>query len=298
MPAAAQLPASEALTQARNPRLGDFSPAANDNLKQISTLAPGSRLGTKNLDYMHARFHSPLTGRFLSVDSHPGHPKVPQSWNRYSYATGNPMRLVDPSGKLGLPFELSAFLVRALEYVEGFVQGARDQTGAGLGAGAGTRTTSTDYEAGRQTATLLAQVDTVIEVSATADTGFGPAVTGGVSLINGNDAYAFLGFGESQSISPLSLSFSTGVVLNYGGIGSYSGPFTGGSFGPLGVGVTGNPSGPDDNPVAVTAVVSSDLGATETLTYYIPLSAIPEEVLKKGGLFFYQGTLLRLPPKE
>ena len=54
-----------------------------------------------DLDYMHARYCSPLLGRFLSVD-----PKTrrsvtaqPQRWNRYSYALGNPLSYTDPDGR-------------------------------------------------------------------------------------------------------------------------------------------------------------------------------------------------------
>ncbi len=52
-----------------------------------------------DLDYMHARHCSPLTGRFLSVDPGAARPGQPQSWNRYSYALGNPLRYVDPDGR-------------------------------------------------------------------------------------------------------------------------------------------------------------------------------------------------------
>ena len=57
-----------------------------------------------DLDYMHARHESEWTGRFLSPDTMPGKPKQPQSWNRYSYAFGNPDKYVDPNGKDGLTF--------------------------------------------------------------------------------------------------------------------------------------------------------------------------------------------------
>jgi hypothetical protein len=51
---------------------------------------------------MHARFCSPVTGRFLSVD-----PvlqveqalQTPQLWNRYSYALSNPLAYTDPTGE-------------------------------------------------------------------------------------------------------------------------------------------------------------------------------------------------------
>ncbi len=54
-----------------------------------------------DLDYMHARFCSPVWGRFLAVD--PSHesrkPRFPQSWNRYSYARNNPINRYDPDGR-------------------------------------------------------------------------------------------------------------------------------------------------------------------------------------------------------
>jgi RHS repeat-associated protein len=55
-----------------------------------------------DLDYMHARFCSPLTGRFLSVDRSKGSPDParPQSWNRYSYSLNNPLKYVDPDGQV------------------------------------------------------------------------------------------------------------------------------------------------------------------------------------------------------
>ncbi len=51
-----------------------------------------------DLDYMHARFCGPLTGRFMSVDTLGGIWNSPQSLNRYAYATNNPLRYVDPTG--------------------------------------------------------------------------------------------------------------------------------------------------------------------------------------------------------
>jgi RHS repeat-associated protein len=55
-----------------------------------------------DLDYMHARHCSPVTGRFLSVDpaGESFDPMAPQSWNRYSYVQGNPLKFVDPSGEV------------------------------------------------------------------------------------------------------------------------------------------------------------------------------------------------------
>lgn len=52
-----------------------------------------------DLDYLHARFRSPLTGRFSSVDPARGNLRIPQSLNRYGYALGNPLRFLDPTGR-------------------------------------------------------------------------------------------------------------------------------------------------------------------------------------------------------
>ncbi len=68
-----------------------------------------------DVDYMHARFCSPVVGRFLSVDrfsvaslqSQEGgeellneYLRMPPNWNRYSYARENPLKYVDPDGNL------------------------------------------------------------------------------------------------------------------------------------------------------------------------------------------------------
>src|SRR5262249_42602105 len=48
----------------------------------------------------HARNHDYKLGRFLSPDRIGGAPGNPQSWNRYAYTLGNPMKHVDPDGNL------------------------------------------------------------------------------------------------------------------------------------------------------------------------------------------------------
>ncbi|HEY0144113.1 MAG TPA: RHS repeat-associated core domain-containing protein [Thermoanaerobaculia bacterium] len=50
------------------------------------------------IDYMHARYYSPVWGRFLAVDPIDGYAANPQSFNRYSYARNNPLKYTDPSG--------------------------------------------------------------------------------------------------------------------------------------------------------------------------------------------------------
>jgi RHS repeat-associated protein len=59
---------------------------------------------TYDLDYMHARFYSPAVGRFLSFDYVGGNPAWPGSWNRYAYALGSPLNLIDPRGKYPTEF--------------------------------------------------------------------------------------------------------------------------------------------------------------------------------------------------
>lgn len=49
-------------------------------------------------DYAMARYHINRLGRFSSPDSHPPVLGNPQSMNRYSYAFGDPINLVDPDG--------------------------------------------------------------------------------------------------------------------------------------------------------------------------------------------------------
>ncbi len=50
--------------------------------------------------YDHARMHDAGLRRFTSVDTVGGTPESPQSWNRYAYVLGNPLKHVDPDGKL------------------------------------------------------------------------------------------------------------------------------------------------------------------------------------------------------
>ena len=54
------------------------------------------------LDFAQARMYSNGLGRFISPDLliNSGRPVSPKSWNRYSYALDNPIRIIDPSGLL------------------------------------------------------------------------------------------------------------------------------------------------------------------------------------------------------
>ena len=51
-----------------------------------------------NLVYAKARYYHPRIGRFLSVDPVGGNQEQPQTWNRYAYTLGNPLRLIDSNG--------------------------------------------------------------------------------------------------------------------------------------------------------------------------------------------------------
>jgi RHS repeat-associated protein len=80
----------------------------------------GGAAGYGALNYMHARYQSPYLGRFLTVDPvESGIPSKPQSWHKYAYARGNPLKYVDPNGKDPIQFQqigrtkaLTKFLVR------------------------------------------------------------------------------------------------------------------------------------------------------------------------------------------
>ncbi|MEK6954231.1 MAG: RHS repeat-associated core domain-containing protein [Candidatus Micrarchaeota archaeon] len=51
------------------------------------------------LAYFGARFYDPQIGRFVSADSLPGKAAIPQTFNRYSYVSNNPLKYIDPSGR-------------------------------------------------------------------------------------------------------------------------------------------------------------------------------------------------------
>jgi len=62
----------------------------------------GTVAQTTDLDYMHARYYRPVSGRFLSIDPVLNVTEAvgePQLWNRYSYVTNNPMSSTDPDGR-------------------------------------------------------------------------------------------------------------------------------------------------------------------------------------------------------
>jgi RHS repeat-associated protein len=51
-------------------------------------------------DYDHARFSATPQGRFMSPDKLGGRPATPSTWNRYTYTLSNPVKHIDPDGRL------------------------------------------------------------------------------------------------------------------------------------------------------------------------------------------------------
>jgi RHS repeat-associated protein len=74
-----------------------MTPGTQGVAGQAFQYAGEPRDGT-GLVYLRARVYDPSVGRFLQRDAFAGHGGVPQSLNRYAYALGNPIGLVDPSG--------------------------------------------------------------------------------------------------------------------------------------------------------------------------------------------------------
>jgi len=59
----------------------------------------GKELDSKsNLYYYGARYYDPVIGRFITADKVSGKLGKPQTLNRYSYVSNNPLKLIDPSG--------------------------------------------------------------------------------------------------------------------------------------------------------------------------------------------------------
>jgi RHS repeat-associated protein len=126
-----------------------------------------------DLDYMHARYYSPVLGRFLSVDPVGGKAGSSQSWNRYAYVENNPLLFLDPDG-------LEKFLAggRALDtplpaivFYEGRNSGALrhvafvtsvDSSGNGVGfEGTVTATNNSEFQS------LVTNHDSIVDVNAT-----------------------------------------------------------------------------------------------------------------------------------
>jgi len=60
---------------------------------------------TSGQAFYNARYYDSALGRFIQADTIVPSPANPQSLNRYSYAVGNPLRYIDPSGHAYCPPE-------------------------------------------------------------------------------------------------------------------------------------------------------------------------------------------------
>ena len=59
------------------------------------------------LTYMQARYYDPVLGRFMAVDPVPFTAENPTTFNRYTYANGNPYKFVDRDGReAGITFKI------------------------------------------------------------------------------------------------------------------------------------------------------------------------------------------------
>jgi RHS repeat-associated protein len=67
---------------------------------ETDRLFTGQRLDDTGLYYYNARYYDPTLGRFISPDPLVQSPMNPQSLNRYSYVFNNPLKYIDPSGRL------------------------------------------------------------------------------------------------------------------------------------------------------------------------------------------------------
>jgi len=69
---------------------------------------------TSDLDYVHARYYAPASGRFLSIDLAAANPARPQTWNRYSYVLNQPVNFSDVNGKFRTDFHHDVTQILAL----------------------------------------------------------------------------------------------------------------------------------------------------------------------------------------
>ncbi len=109
---------------------GEEATAFNQDTERMKFTGHERDLGNPSgagddLDYMHARHESPVTGRFLSTDVILGRPGRPQSWNRYAYTWGNPMRNIDPNGKVAIEASLVVVALAVLASIPALVHANR-----------------------------------------------------------------------------------------------------------------------------------------------------------------------------
>ena len=52
--------------------------------------------------YLRARYYNPANGRFTQMDTYQGRMQEPVTLHKYLYVNGDPINVIDPSGKVGL----------------------------------------------------------------------------------------------------------------------------------------------------------------------------------------------------
>ncbi len=81
-----------------------------------------------SLDYFGARYYSARLGRFVSPDPllNSGRPSDPQTWNRYSYVSGNPLNFIDPLGLYQFAVSCGSKDTKCLEQQQQFRDALKD----------------------------------------------------------------------------------------------------------------------------------------------------------------------------
>jgi RHS repeat-associated protein len=161
-------------------------------------------------DYAVNRFHNFNVGRFTSADRASGSPANPQSWNRYSYGTNDP---VNRSDQAGLDDDELPFYELSLDDIFAMLDGGGGGGGYGFSE-------FMDIFAGEDVIVLSTTESFLPELGAGGFGGgdFGVGGFGG----GGFDGGDFGGGGEGQDVVPLpNLSQGIQSLLRRGDCGKY-----------------------------------------------------------------------------
>jgi RHS repeat-associated protein len=94
------------------------APSTSQRLR-FATIERDTETSTHHRYYDHARFVETKWGRFLGPDKVAGFVEVPQSLNRYAYAAGNPLGLIDADGRSP---KLAAGIILGAGEINGFMR--------------------------------------------------------------------------------------------------------------------------------------------------------------------------------
>lgn len=83
-----------------------------DRARHYSFLTSKERDDETGLDYFGARYYNSTAGRFTSADEIHNDISVanPASWNRYAYVSNNPLRYIDPDGRVKQDAKKAVFI--------------------------------------------------------------------------------------------------------------------------------------------------------------------------------------------